>query len=445
MAEVPEGCDLRGDLGRRAFIFRAIREGRKRRKMLRSFLHAVITRRQFMMNICVIGLLLSVSRKSATPVYNRSCRRLPRNMGWFNLVWSTYSDERFKKTFRISRTTFQFILQRIRHVLDRDTVTEEPISPEFRLAIALYRLSRGDYYYTIAEMTGLGVSTVCTIVNEVTRATVDNLWDECVGQQLPKSEEQFKEKIVDMEEQWQFCCCWAAVDGCHLPIKCPPGNFSCKEYHNFKDFYSIVLMAMVDSNYRFVWGTCGFPGNSHDAVIFQSTKLYSDIKEGTFIPQISKDVNGVQVPPVVLGDSGFPLSSWLMKPYTNAVSTPKQYNFNYGLSRARMVTEGAFGQLKGRWRILLRKCESSTSELKIAALACLVLHNICIDLGDTLPRKLDLTIDPVTNQGRSRAKVRELLQMRECEKIRDTSYQGLLVRDALAEKFWLEKETGIIK
>lgn len=202
---------------------------------------------------------------------------------------------------------------------------------------------------------------------------------------------------------------------------------------------------MVDSNYRFVWGTCGFPGNSHDAVIFQSTKLYSDIKEGTFIPQISKDVNGVQVPPVVLGDSAFPLSSWLMKPYTNAVSTPKQYNFNYRLSRARMVTEGAFGQLKGRWRILLRKCESSTSEVKIAALACLVLHNICIDLGDTLPRKLDLTIDPVTNQGRSRAKVRELLQMRECEKIRDTSYQGLLVRDALAEKFWLEKETGIIK
>ena len=127
-------------------------------------------------------------------------------MAWFNLVWSTYSDERFKKTFRISRATFQFILQRIRHVLDRDTVTEEPISPEFRLATALYRLSRGDYYYTIAEMTRLGVSTVCTIVNEVTQAIVDNLWDECVGQQLPLSKEQFKKKIVDMEEQWQFCC-----------------------------------------------------------------------------------------------------------------------------------------------------------------------------------------------------------------------------------------------
>ena len=42
MAEVPEGCDLRGDLRgdlrRRAFIFPAIREGRKRRKMLVSYM-----------------------------------------------------------------------------------------------------------------------------------------------------------------------------------------------------------------------------------------------------------------------------------------------------------------------------------------------------------------------------------------------------------------------
>lgn len=435
---------LRTGTQTRAFLLRAIQEGMKRRKRLLTFLHAVVARRKFVLNLCIIGLLLSLSRKIATPFYNRSCRRLERNVGWFDMIWNNYSDARFKKTFRVSRATFQFILQRIRHVLDRDTVTEEPISAECRLAICLYRLARGDYYYTIAEMTGLGVSTVCTIVNEVTRAIVNNLWDECVGQQLPKREEHFKEKILDMEEHWQFCCCWSAIDGCHLPIKCPPGSFAAKEYHNFKNFYSIVLIAMVDANYRFVWGSCGFPGNSHDAIIFQSTQLYSVIKEFNFIPQISKEVNGVQVPLIVLGDSAFPLLPWLMKPYTNAAPTPKQYYFNYRLSRARMVTEGAFGRLKGRWRILLRKCESKTSELTVAALACMVLHNICIDRENTLPRKLDLTIDPTSNKRRSRAKIRELLQMRECEKIRDTSHQGILVRDALAEKLWLEKETGFI-
>ena len=53
-----------------------------------------------------------------------------------------------------------------------------------------------------------------------------------------------------MEEAWQFRCCWSAVDGCHIPIKCPPGGLeSCKEYHNFKNFFSVVLMGMVDSKY----------------------------------------------------------------------------------------------------------------------------------------------------------------------------------------------------
>ena len=57
-----------------------------------------------------------------------------------------------------------------------------------------------------------------------------------------------------MEQLWQFSYAFAAIDGCHLPIKCPPGGReSNKEYDNFKEFYSIVLMALVDAKYRFIW------------------------------------------------------------------------------------------------------------------------------------------------------------------------------------------------
>ena len=55
-----------------------------------------------------------------------------------------------------------------------------------------------------------------------------------------------------------------------------------------------------------------------------------------------------------------------------------------------MVTEGAYGQLKGRWRILLRKCENSPEYLKTMTLACMVFHNVCLDLGDTISCKLDV-------------------------------------------------------
>lgn len=109
-----------------------------------------------------------------------------------------------------------------------------------------------------------------------------------------------------------------------------------------------------------------------------------------------------------------------------------------------MVTEGCCGQMKGRWRVTLRKNESSKEEVKTTTLACMVLHNICIDKGETLSKKLDLTLDPVTNQRRDRDQVRELLQITSCEKIRDSSKQANVIRDALADKLFMEKQTDVV-
>ena len=77
--------------------------------------------------------------------------------------------------------TFRYILDRIEPILARQTLTEGPISPEERLAICLYRLGRGDYFYTIAEMVGRGVSTVSSIVEEVSQVLVNHLWNDCVS------------------------------------------------------------------------------------------------------------------------------------------------------------------------------------------------------------------------------------------------------------------------
>ena len=128
---------------------------------------------------------------------------------------------------------------------------------------------------------GLRLAVLRAAGAPLTRAIVESMWGDSVSKHMPKTIEVFKRKMLDMEEMWQFPYCWAAIDGCHIPIKCPPGGpESCKEYHNYKSFYSIVMMAMVDANCRFLWGSCGFPGNSHDAIIFQSTQLWSDIKDG---------------------------------------------------------------------------------------------------------------------------------------------------------------------
>ena len=53
---------------------------------------------------------------------------------------------------------------------------------------------------------------------------------------------------------------------------------------------------------------------------------------------------------------GYPLLPRLTKPFAfSSVLTPKQKEFNYRLSRARIVVENAFGRLKARWRHLLKQ------------------------------------------------------------------------------------------
>ena len=414
-------------------------KAKQRRKKLRSISLLIISMRKKRLQI-LIALLNVLQIYLQRREVHRSCRRLGRNNGWWEMVWNNYSDERFKKTFRVSKDTFTFILTHIRHELERHEVNEEPISPECRLGICLYRLARGDYYYTISEMSGLGVSTIQGIVSQVSQAIVENLWNDSVANLTPVSEEDYKQLMENMINMWQFPFCWGALDGCHIPIKCPSGGAeAAKEYHNFKNFYSVVVIAMVDSKYRFIWGSCGFPGNSHDATIFQATDMWDKLQNQEGIPSIGRLVDGVHISPLIVADSAFPLQPWLLKPYTEAVLNDKMKYFNYRLSRARMVTEGAFGQLKGRWRILLRKNESTPEEVTITTLACMILHNICIAKCDKIPLALDLTIDPNTNARKSSEDIRDELHMTKCRKIRNSNEQAKKVRNVLANLLFDEQ------
>ena len=117
----------------------------------------------------------------------------------------------FKQTFRVSKATF--ILSVISHDLERQVVTEDPISLECRLGICSYRSGRGDYYYTTFQSTGFGVSTVLTIVQDVSQAIITNMWSQCITHHFPQDSDQFKEKMLDFEELWQLQYCWLLLMG----------------------------------------------------------------------------------------------------------------------------------------------------------------------------------------------------------------------------------------
>ena len=105
----------------------------------------------------------------------------------------------------------------------------------------------------------------------------------------------------------------------------------------------------MDSDYLFRNVNVGWPGSVHDSRVFVNSCLYQMIMDKKILQGEARSLNGHTVTVYLVGDSGYPLLTWLMKPYTHHHDlTSHQKHYNYRISRARIVSENAFGRLKAR-------------------------------------------------------------------------------------------------
>ena len=172
------------------------------------------------------------------------------------------------------------------------------------------------------------------------------------------------------------------IDGCHIEINAPPDNN--EDYFNRKPHYTVNLQPIVNCSLKLIHVSFGDPGSIHDARVLRLSRLFDLGENKRILTSPKKIVSGTEIPPLITGDSAYQLLKWLVKPYPDRGHlTPDEREFNKKLSAARSVVERAFGMLKGRWRLLLKKVEQQTRTLRKTVLAACVLHNICVDCGDS--------------------------------------------------------------
>ena len=56
---------------------------------------------------------------------------------------------------------------------------------------------------------------------------------------------------------------------------------------------------------------------------------------GIILSQSVLEVEGQAIPPLILGDGEFPMRTWIIKPYDDAILNKQKRYLNYRLSRAR--------------------------------------------------------------------------------------------------------------
>jgi hypothetical protein len=153
-------------------------------------------------------------------------------------------------------------------------------------------------------------------------------------------------------------------------------------YWNYKDYYSVVLMAVADSNYRFVYVNIGSYGKDCDSTIFKRSALWKSIVTGALDLPEQRSLPGTEgpaVPFVLVGDEAFGLHNHLLRPFGGPQLSDQKKFFNYRLSSARRYVECSFGILSNKWRILHRAINVEPDFGVDIVKACVVLHNFIRD------------------------------------------------------------------
>ncbi len=170
--------------------------------------------------------------------------RRPQGAVFWSNVLENFTVDQWRQHFRMSRTTFEFVLQLVERSLRRKTTSwRKPLEPRRRLAIVLWWYATPGEYRTISCLFGVGLSTVCTLVHEVTATLKRKLFKRFIS--LPRGEA--LQNTIDGFAERGYPSCAGAIDGSHIPIIAPQEDAAA--YYNRKGWHSIVLQAVVDHKF----------------------------------------------------------------------------------------------------------------------------------------------------------------------------------------------------
>ena len=92
-------------------------------------------------------------------------------------------------------------------------------------------------------------NTISLLVPDTCEAILDAYCDEFL--RLPETPQEWLAVAEGFKRRWNWQNCLGALDGKHIRVRCPPHSGSV--YYNYKGFFSIVLFALVDCDYRFLF------------------------------------------------------------------------------------------------------------------------------------------------------------------------------------------------
>ncbi|XP_052901550.1 putative nuclease HARBI1 [Anopheles moucheti] len=141
--------------------------------------------------------------------------------------------------------------------------------------ITLRYLATGEDYTKLQYLFRVSKQSISTIVPEVCKYLNEALQD---YMKLPSSKDEWLAISREFERKRGFPHAIGAIDGKHVRIQAPNNGGS--DYYNYKNFHSIVLLAIVDANYNFLYIDVGAKGSVSDGGVFRNSRIHEKFEKG---------------------------------------------------------------------------------------------------------------------------------------------------------------------
>lgn len=211
----------------------------------------------------------------------------------------------YRNFLRLDEDFFNQIVEQVRPHLQRETTFwREPLDVGLRVAITL-RFLATDNTYKRGYSFRVAPNTISKFIPETCRAIAAEYGDEVMH--LLDTPEGWKEVARSFQECWHFPHTIGAIDGKHIRIKSPALEGS--HYFNYKRSLSIVLLAVGDSDYKFLYMDVGAVGSESDSGVFAQSLLSALVNTAQVnLPPsepLPGDPDGTPIEYFLVGDDAF--------------------------------------------------------------------------------------------------------------------------------------------
>lgn len=113
------------------------------------------------------------------------------------------SDKQFKDNFRVTRSTFGYLVRELICLKKMDTYYRKAISLDKRIAVSLYMIGSSSELRTVANLFGIGLSTLHQMMFEFLNAVIVKFSTKHLSF-YPANDEEIKNQMFAFEKLWGF-------------------------------------------------------------------------------------------------------------------------------------------------------------------------------------------------------------------------------------------------